>query len=237
MLSPSPYCKLPPISLQAFFDPTRLLTLRSPVVKQDEILAKAIHKIGRKNIQLAHKTGIQISVFPKLTLTPKGDPSFIRAECEGALQRLGTDYIDLFYLHRIDQTIPIEVSMLEMKKLVEEGKILYVGLSECSASTIRRAHAIHPITAVQLEYSLWCRDIEDDILPVCKELGIGLVAYSPLGEYNLSDGVVVVNVEIFCATAVIMYFYSRWLDLDIKTFCSAKVCIMLYDDHLLQAYM
>lgn len=168
--------------VQAFFDPTRLLTLRSPIVRQDEILAKAIQKIGRTNIQLAHKTGVQIEVFPKLTLKARGDPSFIRTECESALRRLGTDYIDLFYLHRIDQSIPIEVSIMEMKKLVQEGKVRYVGLSECSAETIRRAHAVHPITAVQLEYSLWCRGIEDDILPLCKELGIGLVAYSPLGE-------------------------------------------------------
>lgn len=98
------------------------------------------------------------------------------------MKRLQTDYIDLFYLHRIDQNIPIERSMMEMKRLVEEGKVKYVGLSECSAKTIRRAHKIHPLTAVQLEYSLWCRGIEGEVLQTCKELGIGLVAYSPLGR-------------------------------------------------------
>ena len=98
------------------------------------------------------------------------------------MQRLGVDCIDLFYLHRIDPNIPIERSMLEMKKLVDEGKVKYLGLSECSATTLRRAHKIHPITCIQMEYSLWCRGIEKEILPACKELGIGLVAYSPLGR-------------------------------------------------------
>ena len=98
------------------------------------------------------------------------------------MKRLQTDYIDLFYLHRIDQDIPIERSMMEMRKLVNEGKVKYVGLSECSAKTIRRAHKVHPLTAVQIEYSLWCRGVETDVLKTCKELGIGLVAYSPLGR-------------------------------------------------------
>lgn len=115
-------------------------------------------------------------------MTVNGSPSFIREQCEASLKRLGVDCIDLFYLHRIDQTIPIEVSMTEMKKLVEEGKVKYVGLSECSAETIRRAHKIHPITAIQMHYSLWCRGIEKEVLPTCKELGIGLVASSPLGS-------------------------------------------------------
>lgn len=169
-------------NLYVFPDLSRLFTLQSPIVCQEEILAKAIKKIGRENLQIATKTGVQIKIFPKLKIIPDGSPSFIRQQCEASLKRLQTDYIDLFYLHRIDQNIPIERSMMEMKRLVEEGKVKYVGLSECSAKTIRRAHKIHPLTAVQLEYSLWCRGIEGEVLQTCKELGIGLVAYSPLGR-------------------------------------------------------
>ncbi|KAD1501659.1 hypothetical protein E3N88_42719 [Mikania micrantha] len=108
--------------------------------------------------------------------------------CEGSLQRLGIDCIDLYYQHRIDTRVPIEITMGELKKLVEEGKIKYVGLSEASASTIRRAHAVHPITAIQLEWSLWSRDVEQEIIPTCRELGIGIVAYSPLGRGFFSSG-------------------------------------------------
>jgi aryl-alcohol dehydrogenase-like predicted oxidoreductase len=169
-------------NVYAFPKLSRVFMLQSPLVCQEEILAKAIKKIGRENLQIATKTGIQLKIFPTLKFVPDGSPAFIRKQCEASLTRLGTDYIDLFYLHRIDQNIPIEVSMMEMKKLVEEGKIKYVGLSECSAKTIRRAHKIHPLTAVELEYSLWCRGIEKEVLLTCKELGIGLVAYSPLGR-------------------------------------------------------
>ncbi|KAI6683595.1 hypothetical protein NL676_029508 [Syzygium grande] len=98
------------------------------------------------------------------------------------LRRLGVDYIDLYYQHRVDTTVAIEDTMGELKKLVEEGKIKYIGLSEASIDTIKRAHAIHPITAVQMEYSLWTREIEDELIPLCRELGIGIVAYSPLGH-------------------------------------------------------
>ncbi|KAE8649104.1 hypothetical protein Csa_014781 [Cucumis sativus] len=117
-----------------------------------------------------------------------GDPAYVRAACEGSLRRLGVDCIDLNYQHRIDTKIPIEVTIGELKKLVEEGKIKYIGLSEASASTIRRAHAVHPITAVQIEWSLWSRDVEQHIIPTCRELGIGIVAYSPLGRGFLSSG-------------------------------------------------
>ncbi len=151
-------------------------------VCQEEILGKAIQKIGREKLIVATKTGIEVELVPERKFTVNGNPSLIRAQCEASLKRLGVDCIDLFYLHRIDQSIPIEVPMHEMKKLVEEGKIKYVGLSECSADTIRRAHKIHPITAIQMEYSLWCRGIEKEVLPTCKELGIGLVPYSPLGR-------------------------------------------------------
>ncbi|MED6181286.1 palmitoyltransferase akr1 [Stylosanthes scabra] len=116
------------------------------------------------------------------TVTVNGTPEYARSCCEASLQRLGVDYIDLYYQHRIDTTVPIEDTMGELKKLVEEGKIKYIGLSEASADTIRRAHAVHPITALQLEWSLWTREIEQDILPLCMELGIGIVPYSPLGR-------------------------------------------------------
>ncbi|KAG5231916.1 aldo-keto reductase [Salix suchowensis] len=106
----------------------------------------------------------------------------------GSLKRLQLDCVDLYYQHRIDTNVPIEVTMGELKKLVEEGKIKYIGLSEASASTIRRAHAVHPVTAVQLEWSLWSRDVEEEIVPTCRELGIGIVAYSPLGRGFFSSG-------------------------------------------------
>lgn len=169
-----------------YMDLWRILQFKWPIACQEEILAKALKKVGRENIILATKTGLDLQLIPS-SIKPRGDPVFIRKQCEASLARLQTDYIDLFYLHRIDKNIPIEISMLEMKKLVQEGKVRYVGLSECSASTIRRAHKVHPLTAVQLEYSLWCRGIESDVLETCKELGIGLVAYSPLGRGFLTS--------------------------------------------------
>ncbi|XP_077242153.1 putative aldo-keto reductase 2 isoform X2 [Tasmannia lanceolata] len=123
-----------------------------------------------------------------MTPAVRGDPAYVRACCEASLKRLDIDCIDLYYQHRVDTSVPIEVTMGELKKLVEEGKIKYIGMSEASASTIKRAHAVHPITAVQLEWSLWTRDIEEDIVPTCRELGIGIVAYSPLGRGFFSSG-------------------------------------------------
>nr|GEZ21102.1 probable aldo-keto reductase 2 [Tanacetum cinerariifolium] len=108
-------------------------------------------------------------------------------------KRLGVDCIDLYYVHRIDTRIPIEITMGELKKLVEEGKVKYIGLSEACASTIRRAHAVHPITAVQNEWSLWSRDLEDEIVPTCRELGIGIVPYSPIGRGFLAAGPTLVD--------------------------------------------
>ncbi|CAI9762841.1 unnamed protein product [Fraxinus pennsylvanica] len=102
--------------------------------------------------------------------------------------RLEMDYIDLYYVHRIDTRVPIEVTIGELKKLVEEGKVKYIGLSEASASTIRRAHAVHPLAAVETEWSLWSRDLEEEIVPTCRELGIGIVPYSPLGRGFLAAG-------------------------------------------------
>ncbi|XP_020111654.1 probable aldo-keto reductase 2 isoform X1 [Ananas comosus] len=149
------------------------------------LLAKALQDGVRQKVQLATKFGIRVSDGE---INFCGDPAYVRAACEASLKRLSVDCIDLYYQHRIDTRVPIEVTMGELKKLVEEGKIKYVGLSEASASTIRRAHAVHPITAVQLEWSLWTRDAEEEIIPTCRELGIGIVAYSPLGRGFLSGG-------------------------------------------------
>jgi aryl-alcohol dehydrogenase-like predicted oxidoreductase len=111
-----------------------------------------------------------------------GRPEYVRAACDASLQRLGVDYIDLYYQHRVDRSVPIEDTVGAMKALVESGKVRHLGLSEASPATIRRAHAVHPITALQTEYSLWSRDPEDEILPTVRELGIGFVPYSPLGR-------------------------------------------------------
>jgi aryl-alcohol dehydrogenase-like predicted oxidoreductase len=111
-----------------------------------------------------------------------GRPEYVRSACEASLRRLGVDHIDLYYQHRVDASVPIEDTVGAMAELVRQGKVRHLGLSEASAATIRRAHAVHPITAVQSEYSLWTRDPEDEVLPTCRELGIGFVPYSPLGR-------------------------------------------------------
>ena len=111
-----------------------------------------------------------------------GRPEYVRAACEASLERLGVETIDLYYQHRVDKTVPIEETVGAMAALVGEGKVRYLGLSEASPATIRRAHAVHPISALQTEYSLWARDPEKEILPTVRELGIGFVAYSPLGR-------------------------------------------------------
>jgi aryl-alcohol dehydrogenase-like predicted oxidoreductase len=149
--------------------------------KTNEILlGKALKQLPREKIQLATKFGI--AGFDLNGMSVKGNPEYVRACCEASLDRLGVDYIDLYYQHRVDQSVPIEETMKELKKLVEEGKVKYIGLSEASTDTIKRAHAVHPITAVQMEWSLWTRDIEEDIVPLCRELGIAIVPYSPLGR-------------------------------------------------------
>ena len=111
-----------------------------------------------------------------------GRPDYVRAACDASLKRLGVDTIDLYYQHRVDRSVPIEETVGAMAELVRGGKVRYLGLSEASPATIRRAHQVHPISALQTEYSLWSRDPEADILPTCRELGIGFVAYSPLGR-------------------------------------------------------
>jgi aryl-alcohol dehydrogenase-like predicted oxidoreductase len=110
----------------------------------------------------------------------------VRSACDGSLQRLGIDHIDLYYQHRVDPKVPIEETVGAMGELVRQGKVRYLGLSEASAATIRRAHKVHPITALQSEYSLWTRDYEDEVIPTLRELGIGFVPFSPLGRGMLS---------------------------------------------------
>ena len=118
-----------------------------------------------------------------------GTPAYVRRCCELSLQRLGTSYIDLYMQHRVDPNTPIEETVGAMADLVTAGKVRFLGLSEASADTIRRAHAVHPISVVQSEYSMWSRDVEDEVLPVCRELGIGFVAYSPLGRGFLTGAI------------------------------------------------
>ncbi|XP_057819906.2 probable aldo-keto reductase 1 isoform X2 [Cryptomeria japonica] len=143
------------------------------------LVGKALKRLPREKVQLATKFG---NVFIDGVIKVKGSPDYVRKACEDSLKRLDVEYIDLYYQHRVDTTVPIEETVGELKKLVEEGKIKYIGLSEASVDTIRRAYAVHPITAVQLEWSLWTRDVESEIIPTCRELGIGIVPYSPLGR-------------------------------------------------------
>jgi aryl-alcohol dehydrogenase-like predicted oxidoreductase len=117
-----------------------------------------------------------------------GRPEYVRAACDASLERLGVDHIDLYYQHRVDKNVPIEDTVGAMSELVKEGKVRYLGLSEAAPATIRRAHRVHPISALQTEYSLWSRDCED-VLPTVRDLGIGFVAYSPLGRGFLSGGI------------------------------------------------
>jgi aryl-alcohol dehydrogenase-like predicted oxidoreductase len=118
-----------------------------------------------------------------------GKPEYVRQACDASLKRLGVDTIDLYYQHRVDPTVPIEDTVGAMSELVQQGKVRYLGLSEAAPATLRRAHAVHPISALQTEYSLWSRDPEDEILPTVRELGIGFVAYSPLGRGFLSGSI------------------------------------------------
>jgi len=116
----------------------------------------------------------------------RGDPDYVKQACDASLERLGVEHIDLYYLHRADPRVPIEDTVGAMGELVEQGKVRYLGLSEVNADTLRRAQAVHPISALQTEYSLWTRDVEQQILPAIRQLGIGFVAYSPLGRGFLS---------------------------------------------------
>lgn len=153
----------------------------------EELIGKAI-KGKRNQVVIATKFGLMRSAqaAPGGGWAPvtgiNGRPEYVKASCEASLKRLGIDHIDLYYQHRVDSDVPIEETVGAMAELVQEGKVKYLGLSEAGVQTIRRAHAVYPITALQSEYSLWSRDLEGDVLPTLRELGIGLVAYSPLGR-------------------------------------------------------
>jgi aryl-alcohol dehydrogenase-like predicted oxidoreductase len=146
----------------------------------EELIGRAI-KGRRDQAIIATKFGIVRSDDPARR-SINGQPDYVRSACEGSLKRLGVETIDLYYQHRVDPNTPIEETVGAMAELVKEGKVRYLGLSEAGPQTLRRAFAVHPIAALQTEYSLWSRDAEDEILPTCRELGIGFVAYSPLGR-------------------------------------------------------
>jgi aryl-alcohol dehydrogenase-like predicted oxidoreductase len=142
----------------------------------------------RDEVQLATKFGNER--LPDGTrLGVNGKPDYVRRACDASLERLGVDHIDLYYQHRVDRAVPIEETFGAMKELVEAGKVRHLGISEASVDTLRRAHAVHPLTALQTEYSLFTRDLEDEMLPTLRELGIGLVPYSPLGRGILTGAI------------------------------------------------
>jgi aryl-alcohol dehydrogenase-like predicted oxidoreductase len=154
----------------------------------EELVGRAI--AGRRDeVQLATKFGFRLNPESPWARSVDGSPENVRSAVEGSLKRLGTDQIDLYYQHRIDPDIPIEETIGAMAELVQAGKVRYLGLSEAAPETIRRAHATHPLTAIQMEYSLWTRDAEAEVLPTLRELDIGLVAYSPLGRGFLTGSI------------------------------------------------
>ncbi|OIQ51916.1 General stress protein 69 [Pseudodesulfovibrio hydrargyri] len=146
----------------------------------ERLLGKVLAK-RRDEVVLATKFGVVRNAEGEFTGLD-GRPEYVRKACEASLRRLGTDHIDLYYQHRMDPDVPIEETVGAMARLVEEGKVRHLGLCEITADELRRAAAVHPITALQYEYSLWTREVEGDILDACRELGIGLVAYSPMGR-------------------------------------------------------
>ncbi|MFD2244725.1 aldo/keto reductase [Pontibacter ruber] len=150
------------------------------VGENEKLVGKAI-KDRRDKVIVATKFG-NVRGQDGSFLGISGKPEYVKKACEASLKRLGIDYIDLYYQHRVDKDTSIEETVGAMADLVKEGKVRFLGLSEASVQTIRKAHAVHPITALQTEYSLWSRDVEDEILPACRELGIGFVPYSPLGR-------------------------------------------------------
>jgi aryl-alcohol dehydrogenase-like predicted oxidoreductase len=147
------------------------------------LVGKALKKFGRENFVVATKGG---NAFTQNGLVTTGDPKIIKQQCEESLKRLGIDCIDLYYLHRIDPNTPLELTMQGLAELRDEGKIKYVGLSECTPEELERAHKVFPITAIQMEWSLQTRDIEKTVVPVARKLGVAIVAYSPLGRGMLS---------------------------------------------------
>lgn len=151
------------------------------------LLGKAL-KARRDEAFVATKFGIGYNA-ERTALTVDGSPANVRRAIEGSLQRLGMDHVDLYYLHRVDANTPIEETVGAMAELVKEGKVRFLGLSEAAPATLRRGHAVHPVTALQTEYSLWSREPEDEILATCEELGVGFVPYSPLGRGFLSGDI------------------------------------------------
>ncbi|MGA6987751.1 MAG: aldo/keto reductase [Terriglobales bacterium] len=155
-------------------------------LKNEELVGRALLSWGirgrREQIVLATKFGIVRDPTNPNIRGVSGKREYVKKSCEGSLKRLGVEYIDLYYQHRVDPNTPIEETVGALAELVKEGKIRHIGLSEASANTLRRAVKVHPITALQTEYSLWTRDPEEEILATCRELGIGFVAYSPLGR-------------------------------------------------------
>ncbi len=149
----------------------------------EELVGKVLRQ-HRNQVIIATKFGNL--VLPDGTRAINGKPEYVRSACNASLKRLGVDHIDLYYQHRVDKNVPIEETVGAMADLVRQGKVPYLGLSEASAKTIRRAHAVHPISALQSEYSLWTRDYEDEVIPTLRELGIGFVPFSPLGRGLLS---------------------------------------------------
>ncbi len=149
----------------------------------EELVGKTLGKY-RDRVIIATKFANQ--VLPDGKRTINGRPEYVRSSCDASLKRLGVDYIDLYYQHRVDRKVPIEETVGAMAELVKQGKVRFLGLSEAGAQTIRRAHATHPISALQSEYSLWTRDYEDEVIPTLRELGIGFVPFSPLGRGFLS---------------------------------------------------
>ncbi|KMS86079.1 aldo/keto reductase [Streptomyces flaveolus] len=164
----------------------------------EELIGRAI--AGRRDeVVLATKFGFANRLGEPTLI--RGDAAYVRQACEASLRRLGVDHIDLYYQHRVDPRVPIEETVGAMAELVRAGKVRYLGLSEAGAGTVRRAHAVHPISALQSEWSLWTRDLEAEIVPVCRELGIGLVPFSPLGRgfltgrYSSVDGLAETDVR------------------------------------------
>ncbi|TCJ15577.1 aldo/keto reductase [Rubrobacter taiwanensis] len=157
------------------------------VGRNERLVGRAIED-RREEVVLATKFGI-VRAEDGTRLGINGRPEYVQRACDASLLRLGVDHIDLYYQHRVDPDVPIEETVGAMGELVEAGKVLYLGLSEAAPETIRRAHATFPISALQSEYSLWSRDPEDEVLPAVRELGIGFVAYSPLGRGFLSGGI------------------------------------------------
>ena len=157
-------------------------------VGRNEMLIAELLKTRRDEVVIATKFGNMRSPDGGY-LGINGRPDYVRSACDASLKRLGVDHIDLYYQHRVDRSVPIEETVGAMAELVRAGKVRHLGLSEAGPATIRRAHAVHPIAALQTEYSLWTRDVEAEILPLCQQLGIGLVPYSPLGRGFLTGAI------------------------------------------------